>query len=105
MTNQEKQFHQAMVDIYEEARRKYKYNATYLLANDWRIWWRGSSQAPACKGDLSEGFGTLRLYDRLDLTVEAHVLKPEFASLFTAEEIDVAKKRLAAVGYPIPNQG
>ena len=34
-----------------------------------------------------------------DLTVEAHVIREEFQSLFTPEEIATAKRRLDEYGY------
>lgn len=98
-STQEKQFHRAMVNIYEEARRKYGYNATYLLQMIGEYGGLEAAKRLLAKDTISEGFGTLRLYDRLDLTVEAHVIKPEFVSLFTPEEIDIARRRLADVGY------
>ena len=45
------------------------------------------------------GLTTLWECDRLDLSVEAKVLLPEFAELFTAEERAVAQARLAMFGY------
>ncbi len=43
---------------------------------------------------LSDSFTILWECGCLDLTVEAHVLKPEFTGLFTDEEIGVARSRL-----------
>ena len=51
------------------------------------------------KTDLSEGFVTLWTIGRLDLTVEAHVIKPEFRPLFTSQEIAIAEQRLKEVDY------
>jgi hypothetical protein len=39
----------------------------------------------------SDGFTTLWQHGRLDLSVEAHVLRPEFAALFTEEERTIAR--------------
>lgn len=105
MTNEEKQFHKAMVNIYEEAKRKYGYNAIYLLQMIGEYGGVEAAKRLLAKENVSEGFGTLQLYDRLDLTVEAHVVKPEFASLFTPEEIAIAKRRLADVHYDATRQG
>lgn len=41
-----------------------------------------------------EGFGTLLLMNRLDLTIEDSVINPEYAELFTNDEITVARDRL-----------
>jgi hypothetical protein len=51
------------------------------------------------KPELSDGFTELYLRDRLDLTVEAHVIKPEFRPLFTADELLVAERRLRDLDY------
>jgi len=50
----------------------------------------------------SDGFGTLWEKGRLDLTVEAMVLKPEWRSFFTASEIAIARKRLSDAKYQAP---
>nr|MBA3533071.1 EVE domain-containing protein [Ardenticatenales bacterium] len=50
-------------------------------------------------GNTSEGFTRLWELGRLDLTVEAIVLKPEFASLFSEEERTRARERLREVRY------
>ena len=56
--------------------------------------------------DLVEGrrlgrFTTLWELKRLDLSVEAYVLRSEYAPLFTKEERGVARARLKEYGYPI----
>lgn len=95
----ERQFHRAMISIYETAKRELGYNATRFLqmisehgglAAARQLLW---SDAP------SEGFTTLWERGRLDLTVEAHVLDPEFASLFTDEDREQARARLEAYGW------
>ena len=47
----------------------------------------------------SEGFTALWERRRLDLTVEAHVVLPEFEGLFTDDEVEAAQARLVAYGY------
>ena len=49
---------------------------------------------------VSDGFTSLWLAHRLDLTVEAHVLKSEFNDLFTDDERTIARRRLDAFGAP-----
>ena len=43
-------------------------------------------------GNTSDGFGTLYLCGRLDLTFEDSVCKAEFAPLFSAEEIAYCRR-------------
>jgi hypothetical protein len=50
----------------------------------------------------SDGFQRLTDEHRLDLTVEALVLRPDYASLFTDEERSIAANRLARAGYKPP---
>jgi hypothetical protein len=45
------------------------------------------------------GFTILYEMGRLDLSVEAHVLKPEYAELFTEEEKRICRERLKEYGY------
>jgi hypothetical protein len=44
----------------------------------------------------SDGFTELRLLGRLDISVEARALKPEFRSLFSDSELAMCRRRLAA---------
>ncbi len=88
-----------MISIYETAKRELGYNATRFLqmiseqggltAARHLLW----SDAP------SEGFTTLWERGRLDLTVEAHILRDEFASLFTDEDRERARTRLEQYGW------
>jgi hypothetical protein len=49
----------------------------------------------------SEGFVVLWEKKRLDLTVEYHILLPEFEELFTPEERKIAKDRLEEYGFSL----
>jgi 5-methylcytosine-specific restriction protein A len=52
------------------------------------------------KSDVATG-GFLKLveFGRLDLSLEAQVIKKRWSSLFTPEELEVARSRLARYGY------
>ncbi|MCI0365517.1 MAG: hypothetical protein L0219_16765 [Phycisphaerales bacterium] len=52
--------------------------------------------------DVSEGFTVLWEKGRLDLSVEAIVLKPEWRGYFSAAELDTARRRLSDVKYRVP---
>lgn len=95
----ERRFNGAMVAIYETAKRELGYNATRFvqmlseqggLATARRLLW---SETP------SEGFTTLWEHRRLDLTVEAHVLRAEFGPLFTEADRARARERLESYGW------
>jgi len=59
----------------------------------------GTAHRLLTSSDVASGFTALYERGRLALTVEALVLKPEFAGLFTDEEIETARQRLAQLGY------
>jgi hypothetical protein len=97
--NREVAFQEAMLEIYEKAKKECRYNASRFFQ---MITEQGGLQtaryllhAPG----LSDGFTALWKCKRLDLTVEAYVLKPEWRDLFTEEERKVAAKRLSDLGY------
>jgi hypothetical protein len=47
----------------------------------------------------SDGFTTLWTHHRLDLTVEAHVLKQDYATLLTEADRQQARRRLEQYGW------
>ena len=54
------------------------------------------------KRNTSDGFTELWQKSRLDLTVEAMVLKPEWQGMFSPLELATARRRLAEVNYRAP---
>lgn len=100
MTESEKRFHRAMVDLYQTAKRECNYSATYFLRMVTDFGGLEAARKLLAETDAtSDGFTTLFLCGRLDLTVEAHVIRPEYAELFTEQEIASARKRLVDNGY------
>jgi hypothetical protein len=97
----DKNFDDAMMDVYLRARNECGYNATrYLrMLNEHR----GLETARILlhASSVSEGYVALWERKRLDLTVEAVILAPEWRSLFSDEERDIARRRLAEYGYNI----
>lgn len=95
-----KQFDEAMLTIYCRAKSEENYTASifFRMLND-----RGglatakyliNSEPP------SEGYTRLYELGRLDLTVEAVVIdEPRWHSLFTAEELAKARRRLSDYRY------
>jgi hypothetical protein len=98
MTTLENKFNEDMVNIYLAA-KKLKYNASYF----WQMICEKGGYETAKHllhtGDPSDGFSRLWELGRLDLSVEAHVIKPEYEELFTDEERAVCKQRLADYGW------
>jgi len=100
MQKLEEQFTQAMFEIYRVAKAEAKYNATIFL------------QMIADRGGLdtarylinqthpSDGYTHLYERGRIDLTVEAMVVEnAKWHSLFTADELERAQRRLMEYGY------
>ena len=96
----ENQFHQAMIDIYLAAKRECNYNATYFIQMVDRLGGVETARRLLASNAPQAGFTVLWECGRLDLSVEAHVLKSEFSSLFNAEERHISRSRLAEYGYP-----
>jgi TIR domain len=97
----EQAFHLAMLSIYRRAKRDLGYNASRFLQMLDQGGLPAARQLLHAPG-VSDGFRTLWEHKRLDLTVEAHVLKPEFQHLFTPQELDIARSRLRDYGYEVP---
>ena len=101
MLSLEERFNADMENIYITAKKEFGYNATRFF------------QMLQTKGGLSTakqlikkttdmvGLTTLWEHGRLDLSVEAHVLKTEYQELFTDEERQICKDRLLKFGYKI----
>lgn len=91
----ERRFDAAMMEIYESAGRDLGYWATRYLQMLRRKGGLATARYLLNAKTTSDGYAHLRDSSRLDLTVEAHVLRPEFAPLFSREELDRARERLA----------
>ena len=96
----ERQFHDAMIDIYWRAKKEVGYDATLfhqMVAN------QGGLQVARTlinSNKLSSGYTRLWEKKRLDLTVEAVVVESSrFHPLFTEQELEICKKRLRDYQY------
>lgn len=92
----EAQFTSAMEDIYHRAAAECHYPANRYRQMVQRRGGVETAKELLRRSGVSRGFERLRECGRLDLTVEAHVIRPEFASLFSDEERAVARARLAS---------
>jgi hypothetical protein len=91
-----------MVAIYETAKRELGYNATRFLQMLGEQGGLSTARQLLWSDTPSDGFTTLWAHHRLDLTVEAHVLQPRYAALFTDDDRQRARERLAAYGWHEP---
>lgn len=99
MTTLEKRFEQDMIDIYTTAKKECGYNASRFLQMLGDKGGLNAAKQLISKPGGTDGFTTLWEHGRLDLSVEAHVLKPEYEELFSDEERRLCRKRLEQFGY------
>jgi hypothetical protein len=99
MTILEKRFEQEMIDIYMTAKKECGYNASRFLQMLGAKGGLAAAKQLISKPGGTDGFTTLWEHGRLDLSVEAHVLKAEYAELFTDEERRMCLERLEQFGY------
>ena len=92
------EFHKAMIDVCERSKREARYNPTQFRAMVAELGGLEASRAILSKPTVSDGFAVLWEKGRLDLTIEAAVTSTRFGPLFSEEEIDVARSRLAQFG-------
>jgi hypothetical protein len=99
----EKRFHREMVSVYQEAKKRHGYNATRFLQI---VSEKGGLQAAKellRVPGTSEGLSRLYQLGALDISMEARIAHdPTWAPLFSADEIDLARKKLAELDYEPP---
>jgi len=93
------EFHEAMLNIYRRALAECNYNAKVFLQMVEKMGGLQAAKVLLSKEDPQFGLTKLWECGRLDLSVEALVLKPEFRDLFTGKELEVARQRLRVYGY------
>jgi hypothetical protein len=96
------EFNAAMNEVYRRAKVEAGYNATVFLS---MLAQRGPLETARFlihTSKPSDGFTALWERHRLDLTVEAHVLQERFQDLFTDDEREICRERLAQYGWTAP---
>jgi hypothetical protein len=100
-TETQKRFHAAMIEVYNRAKTEAGYTASRFLT---MITDQGGYEAARTlllASSVSDGYTALWERKRLDLTVEAVILKPEWRDLFSPEERNIARDRLTQYGYDL----
>jgi len=92
-------FHHAMISIYEKASDACNYKPFRFLQMVQEYGGVKTAKRLISKSEVQSGLEILWESHRLDLSMEALVLKPCFPSLFTAEEKYTAGERLVPCGY------
>lgn len=95
----EAQFHEAALDLYRRSKSEAGYNASLFLRMVSDHGGLESARRLIAGSAPSDGFTALWERGRLDLTAEALALKPEFASLFSGDELRRARDRLKEYGH------
>jgi hypothetical protein len=98
----ELRFHEEMLNIYARAKAECRYNATLLLQMVSGSGGLTAARALLAAPGVSDGFAALWLCKRLDLTVEALVLRSPWRDLFSDHELTTARRRLDELGYVGP---
>jgi hypothetical protein len=94
-------FDRAVLATIERCREELRYNPRYFRVMVTSHGALGATRKLLHAPAVSDGFVSLWERNRLDLTVEALVSEARFAHLFTDEEREVARKRLADFGYAL----
>jgi hypothetical protein len=95
------EFHEAMLEIYRRAQSEAGYPATRFLSMVSRDGGYETARYLIHSPKVSDGYTALWELKRLDLTVEAVIVEnPKWHALFTANEIEICRKRLADYGRP-----
>ena len=94
----ERRFDAEMLEAYESWKRECSYNATRFLQMLRNRGGAESARRLLHKKGTSFGLERLTACRALRLTVEYHVLKPEFSALFTRAQLAIARNRLLAKG-------
>ena len=95
----EARFDEAMMDVYRRALSECGYNATRFLHMLYEHRGLETARILLRASKVSEGYIALWERKRLDLTVEAVILTPEWHTLFSEDERQIARVRLAEYGY------
>lgn len=95
----ERAFHEAMLGVYHSALNECGYRAArfFQMVNE-----RGGLQSAKDllhSSGYSEGLTTLWEHKRLDISMEALVLRDPWSQLFTEEELATARRRLDELEY------
>ena len=95
----EEAFHQKMVEVYDRARKECRYTATRFLQMVTAHGGLTAAKMLLASKHHPEGLTRLWEVGRLDISMEALVLRDAWRGLFSEDELAVARKRLQDLGY------
>ena len=94
-------FDDAMVDVYRRSKDEIGYTAGYFLQMISELGGLEAARQLLRSDAPSDGFTTLWEKHRLDLSVEYHVLLPQYEHLFDRREPETAYRRLKDYGFDL----
>lgn len=97
----EHRFYRDMVVGIATLKREIGYNPTRFMQMVSEHGGVGAARALLAGRDASDGFTILWQHQRLAMSVEAFVLLPWYADLFTDAERETARNRMAAHGFDV----
>lgn len=95
----EKRFDEELIKTCEIAQKEYGYNPTRFLQLVSRFGGVKTAKEIIRKNNISDGFDKLQKANRIDLTMEAIIVKKEYAELFTDDEVNSCFDLLCEYGY------
>jgi len=99
MKELETKFHKDMINIYKKADEELGYRATRFLQMLSEFGGVETAKRLVTKDGGTDGFRVLWENNKLELSVEALVLKEEYKPLFAEEIRQICKDRLTEYGY------
>ena len=98
-TDLDNRFHHRMLQIHEQAKSECNYSASRFRNMVIDHGGLEAAKILLSSGGYSEGLTRLWEEKRLDISMEATVLKDPWRKLFTEEELAVATQKLEGLGY------
>ena len=92
-------FHQRMLQIYDQAKSECKYNAISFLQMIGEHGGLEAAKQLLITDGYSDGLARLCMEKRLDISMEATILRDPWCQLFSDEELKIARKILVELGY------
>jgi hypothetical protein len=101
MATSEQEFHEAMVGIYQRARKECRYTATAFLHMVLDHGGVETARRLLSTDDVQSGLYELWDCGKPEISVEYLVLQPKWTALFDAQQIARARKRLTDLGFHV----
>ena len=92
--NLEQKFHLEMLLVYENALKKCNYKAKIFKRMVEEHGGLEAAKRLLCTEEYSYGFTQLAINKRLDLSMEATIIKEPWKQLFSEEELSIARTKL-----------